>query len=80
MNNYDPSIRYEDPRTIRQPGSLPPGSHIRWPDGERGTIVRCVNLATRHLVRRSAQGGGQQEDTFDLAKIPGLLTDAKPAK
>lgn len=80
MNNYNPNTRYDDPKVIRQPGSLPPGTHIQWPDGERGTVVKCVNLATRHLIRRSVRGGGECEDSFDLATIKNLKTDATPAK
>lgn len=79
MNKYNPNTLYVDKKVIRQPGSLPPGTHIQWPDGERGTVVRSINLSTRHLIRRSAEGGGECEDSFDLAKINGLKTDAKPA-
>lgn len=79
MKLYNPESRYEDPKTILQPGALPKGARIQWPDGETATIIQSF-LGTRHLVRRSAVGGGEQEDTFDLSKFDGLLTNAEPAR
>ena len=79
MNKYNPAQRYEHTDTIGQPGALPKGAHIQWPDGEKATVVQSY-LGTRHLVRRSAHGGGEQEDTFDLAKESDIRTDAKPAQ
>ena len=80
--NYNPEWRYDDPRIALGPGQLPKGSRIKWPDGETALVVQCLdNLGnTRHLVRRSAVGGGEQEETLYLKKIDGLMTTATPIK
>ncbi len=77
MKKYNPKARYDHGGVPGQPGALPKGAHIRWPDGERGTVEQSY-LGTRHLILRNAfGGGGQQQDSFDLAKFEGLQTDAK---
>lgn len=73
---YNPEWRYEHEDVQALPGMLPGGTRIRWIDGETATVVRAFGVA--HLVRRSAVGGGVQEDMFDLAKIDGLMTTATP--
>lgn len=75
---YNPEWRYDDPRIALDPGQLPKGSRIKWPDGETALIVQHFVNGTRHLIRRSATGGGEQEDTFVLEKIDGLMTTAIP--
>lgn len=76
MNKYNPKAKYFQGG---QPGALPNGTHIQWPDGEKGTIDQSY-LGTRHLVRRGAVGGGVKQDTFDLAKEEGLKVSIKPVQ
>lgn len=75
---YNPEWKYDHPRIDLGRGQLPKGSRIRWPDGETALVVQHFAGGTRHLVRRSAVGGGEQEDTFNFAEIDGLETTAKP--